>query len=132
MKITSISKLVLSLTLALSTLSFSYAKEEGTEKKETKAVAAFGASLYSVANTNKVKLAIDKIPDANVNIVLRDNYGKVVYHEVLKNSSDNLYRRVFDLAGMEEGTYYFVIMGKNTKVTKKIEITSTSAKIIVL
>lgn len=132
MKITSISKLVLSLTLALSTLSFSYAKEEGTEKKETKAAAAFGASLYSVANTNKVKLAIDKIPDANVNIVLRDNYGKVVYHEVLKNSSDNLYRRVFDLAGMEEGTYYFVIMGKNTKVTKKIEITSTSAKIVVL
>jgi len=132
MKITSISKIVLSLTLALSTLSFTYAKEEGTEKKETKAAAAFDASIYKVANTSKVKLAIDKIPDANVNIILRDNFGKVVYHEVLRKNSDGLYRRVFDLEGMEEGTYYFIMMGKNTKITKTVEISSTSTKIVVL
>ena len=132
MKITSISKIVLSLTLALSTLSFTYAKEEGTEKKETKAAAAFDASIYKVANTSKVKLAIDKIPDANVNIILRDNFGKVIYHEVLRKNSDGLYRRVFDLEGMEEGTYYFIMMGKNTKITKTAEISSTSTKIVVL
>jgi len=132
MKITSISKIVLSLTLALSTLSFTYAKEEGTEKKETKAAAAFDASIYKVANTSKVKLAIDKIPDANVNIILRDNFGKVIYHEVLRKNSDGLYRRVFDLEGMEEGTYYFIMMGKNTKITKTVEISSTSTKIVVL
>jgi len=132
MKITSISKIVLSLTLALSTLSFTYAKEEGTEKKETKAAAAFDASIYKVANTSKVKLAIDKIPDANVNIILRDNFGKVIYHEALRKNSDGLYRRVFDLEGMEEGTYYFIMMGKNTKITKTVEISSTSTKIVVL
>ena len=132
MKVTSISKLVLSLTLALSTLSFTYAKEEGTEKKETKAAAAFDASIYKVANTSKVKLAIDKIPDANVNIVLRDNFGKIIYHEVLRKNSDGLYRRVFDMEGMDEGTYYFVLMGKNTKVTKTVEISSTTSKLVVL
>ncbi|WP_254561976.1 hypothetical protein [Dyadobacter diqingensis] len=132
MKISNVSKLVLSLGLALSTLSFSYAKEEGTEKKEAKAAMAFDASLYKVANTNKVKLAIDKIPDANVTILLRDNHGKVIYHEVLRKNSEDLYRRVFDLEGVEDGAYYFVMMGKNTKITKKVEISSSSTKVILL
>ena len=131
MKITTVSKIALSLTLALSSLSFTYAKE-GTDKKESKAAVAFDASLYRVANSNKVKLAIDKIPDASVNIVLRNNFGKVIYQEVLKKNSDGLYRRVFDLEGVEEGTYYFVLMGKDTKITKKVEISSSSTKIILL
>lgn len=132
MKITSISKLVLSLTFALSTLSFTYAKEKSTEEKETKAALAFDASLYKVANTSKVKLAIDKIPDAEVNIILRDNFGRIIYREALKKNSDGLYRRVFDMEGMDEGTYYFVLIGKNSKITKTVEISSTSAKIVVL
>jgi len=125
MKITSISKVVLSLTLALSSLSFSYANE-GTEKKETKAAAAFDASLYKMVNTSKVKLAIDKIPDANVNILLRDNHGKLIYQELLRKNSNGLYRRVFDMEGLEEGTYQFILMGKNTKITKTVEISSTT------
>ena len=132
MKITNISKLVLSVGLALSTLSFSYAKEEGTEKKEAKAAKAFDASLYRVANTNKVKLAIDKMPDANVTIILRDNHGKVIYQEVLRKNSEDLYRRVFDLEDVDEGTYYFVMMGKNTKITKKVEVSSSTTKVILL
>jgi hypothetical protein len=132
MKITSVSKLVLSLGLALSTLSFSYAEDKGNEKKESKAVMAFGVSLYKIANANKVRLAIDKIPQTTVTIVLRDSRNKAIYHEVVNNSDDNLYRRIFDLEGVDNGTYYFVLTGKDTEITKKVEISSSSTKVIVL
>jgi len=125
MKIANVSKLVLSLTLALSTLSFTHADDKKDEKTKAK-VASFGASLYRVAKTNKVKLAIDKMPDANVNILLRDNHGQIIYREVLRKNGVDLYRRVFDLEGMEDGTYYFVLMGDNTKITKTLEISSSS------
>ncbi len=79
MKISIISKVVLSLTLALSLVSFSYAKEnkaEKTDKKAKSSVATFDASMYKLVNTNKVKLAIDKLPEASVNVILRDGQRK--------------------------------------------------------
>ncbi|MEO6685119.1 MAG: hypothetical protein ABIN24_04110, partial [Dyadobacter sp.] len=87
MKVSTISKFVLSLTLSLSLVSFSYAKENEGEKLDNKnktSVVAFDASLYKVANTNKVKLAIDRIPEATVSVVLRNSEGDIIYREALK------------------------------------------------
>lgn len=134
MKVSTISKFVLSLTLSLSLVSFSYAKENEGEKLDKKAktsAVAFDASLYKVANTNKVKLAIDRIPDATVSVVLRNSEGDVIYQEALKGDSQP-YRRVFDVEGMEDGTYYFELYNKDRKITKKLEITTSNNKVVVL
>ncbi|GLU53081.1 hypothetical protein [Dyadobacter frigoris] len=134
MKISAISKFVLSLTLAFSLVSFSYAKEnkvEKTDKKVKSSVATFDASLYKLVNTNKVKLAIDKIPEASVNVILRDSRGNIVYQEVLKKN-DGPYRRVFDVEGMEDGTYHFELYNKDNKIIKKLEIETSNNKEVVL
>lgn len=135
MKVSTISKVVLSLTLAFSLVSFSYAKEnnaEKTDKKVKSSVATFDASMYKLANTNKVKLAIDKMPEASVNVILRDGKGNIVYQEVLKKNDDRPYRRVFDVEGMEDGTYQFELYNKDNKIIKKLEIETSNNKEVVL
>jgi hypothetical protein len=135
MKISVVSKFVLSLTLSLSLVSFSYAKEnkaEKTDKKAKASVATFDASLYKLINTNKVKLAIDKIPEASVNVILRDNKGNIVYQEILKKNDDRPYRRVFDVEGMEDGKYHFELYNKDNKIIKKLEIETSNSKEVVL
>ena len=135
MKISVVSKFVLSLTLSLSLVSFSYAKEnkaEKTDKKAKASVATFDASLYKLINTNKVKLAIDKIPEASVNGILRDNKGNIVYQEILKKNDDRPYRRVFDVEGMADGKYHFELYNKDNKIIKKLEIETSNSKEVVL
>lgn len=135
MKITSISKIALSLTLSLSLFSFANAKEgmsEKTDKKAKASVASFDASLYKVANTNKVKLAIDRIPETSVSLVLKDGNGSVIYEESLQRSNDTPYRRVFDLGDMADGTYYFEMYNKDRKIVKKLEIATSNNKVVVL
>lgn len=135
MKVSTISKVVLSLTLAFSLVSFSYAKEnkaEKTDKKVKSSVATFDASMYKLVNTNKVKLAIDKMPEASVNVILRDGKGNIVYQEILKKNDDRPYRRVFDVEGMEDGTYQFELYNKDNKIIKKLEIETSNNKEVVL
>jgi hypothetical protein len=135
MKITTVSQFVLSLTLSLSLVSVTFAKGnegEKTDKKVKTSVAAFDASLYKVANTNKVKLAIDKIPETSVNLVLKDTKGTVIYEETLPKNNDQPYRRVFDIEGMEDGKYYFELYNKDQKITKKLEIATSNTKVVAL
>ena len=135
MKISAVSKFVLSLALSLSLVSLGYAKEnegEKTDKKAKSSVASFGASLYKVANTNKVKLAIDKIPESSVSIVLKDNRGSIIYEEVLPRNNDRPYRRVFDVEGMADGQYQFELYNKDQKIIKKLEIATSNTKVVQL
>lgn len=135
MKISIVSKFVLSLTLSLSLVSFSYAKEnegEKTDKKVKTSAMAFDASLYKLAGSNKVKLAIDKVSDAAVSVVLKDVKGNVIYQEVLNKNENEPYRRLFDVEAMEDGTYYFELYNKDQKMTKKLEIATSNNKVVVL
>lgn len=135
MKISTVSKFVLSLTLSLSLVTFTYAKgnkSEKTDKKTKSSVSAFDASLYKVANTSKVKLAINKIPETSVNLVLKDTRGTIIYEETLPKNNDKPYRRVFDIEGMEDGKYYFELYNKDQKITKKLEIATSNTKVVAL
>jgi hypothetical protein len=135
MKISTVSKFVLSLTLSLSLVTFTYAKgneSEKTDKKTKSSVSAFDASLYKVANTSKVRLAIDKIPETSVNLVLKDTRGTIIYEETLPKNNDKPYRRVFDIEGMEDGKYYFELYNKDQKITKKLEIATSNTKVVAL
>ncbi len=135
MKISTVSQFVLSLTLSLSLVSFTFAKgDEGekTDKKAKSSVVAFDASLYKVANTNKVKLAIDKIPETSVKLVLKNTKGTIIYEEILPKNNDKPYRRVFDVEGMEDGKYYFVMYNKDQKITKTLEIATSNTRVVAL
>jgi hypothetical protein len=130
MKISSIPTFLCALALTLSLSSFAGDKRNKKAEKDSKP-ATFNVALYQVSNTNKVKLAVDKDDDSRLRIVLKDKVGKVFYSEVF-NEKDSKYRRVFDLDEMHDGTYYFEMFYQKQKLTKEVQIRSTSEKLISL
>lgn len=127
MKISSIPTFLCALALTLSISSFAGDKRN---KKDEKPV-TFDAALYQVKNTNKVKLAVDKGDDSRLRIILKDKVGKVFHSEVV-NNKDLKYRRTFDLDELHDGTYYFELFYHKQKLTKEVQIRSTSEKLISL
>lgn len=132
MKITTISQFVLSTALSFVLVSSAFAtnEEEKTDKKAK--VAVFDASLYKLANASKVKLAIDRIPDTAMRVMITDKQGRVIYQEDLRKSDQTPYRRLFDVEDMEDGTYYFELYNKNQRMTKKLEIETSNHKAVIL
>ena len=131
MKISKVSSLFCALALTFSLVSFTTDKKEVTEDKDAAKVVKFDAALYKITQTNKVRLSVNKPAGENLRVSLRDRAGKVYYSE-LYNVSDSKYRRVFDLEGMGDGTYYFEMTNKKNKLVKEVEIHSTSEKLISL
>ncbi|TLU99057.1 hypothetical protein [Dyadobacter luticola] len=130
MKISIVSNLFCALALTLSLSSFAADKTSKDEKNAS--AVSFDAALYKVAQTNKVKLSVDKNASDRLRVVLRDKAGKVYYSEVF-NDKDAKYRRVFDLEEMTDGTYYFDLYNNNkAKLTKEVQIQSNNEKLISL
>ncbi|WAC12131.1 hypothetical protein [Dyadobacter pollutisoli] len=131
MKISNFSNLFCAVALSLSLASFTTDKKKNNEEKETAGAVVFDAALYKVAQTNKVKLSVDKNAKDRLRVVLRDKAGKIYYSEMF-NQRDSKYRRVFDLAEMNDGTYFFELFNNKTKLVKEVEIHSTNEKLISL
>jgi hypothetical protein len=129
MKVSNISKLFCAAALSLSLASFTNDKKNGTEENANAVV--FDAAIYKVAETNKVRLSVNKPAHDKLRVLLKDQSGKVYYSEVY-NDNDAKYRRVFDLEEMRDGTYYFELFNKKDKLVKKVEIHSTNEKLISL
>lgn len=127
MKTTIISKSILAIALTISLASFTSDKKEAMEKTEAARRAGFAASIFQLANTSKVKLAVNKAEDARLHVTLRDLNGKIYYDE---NNKTNQYRRVFDLTDMSDGTYYFELNYMNHKLTKEVQLKTNDAKVI--
>lgn len=130
MKISSIPTFLCALALTLSISSFAGDKRNKKAEKDAKP-ATFDAALYQVKNTNKVKLAVDKGDDSRLRIILKDKVGKIFHSEVV-NDKDLKYRRTFDLDELHDGTYYFELFYQKQKLTKEVQIRSTSEKLISL
>ncbi len=132
MKISNISNLFCAVALTLSLASFTTDKKKNSEEKETTNAVVFDAALYKVAQTNKVRLSVDKNAKDRLRVVLKDKLGKIYYSEVF-NQRDSKYRRVFDLAEMNDGTYVFELYNNNkNKLVKEVQIQSNSEKLISL
>lgn len=131
MKISLISNFLCAAAYTLSLASFTTDKKKNPEKSETAGRSTIQASLYKVAESNKVKLSVDKSSDDKLKITLKDDNGRLYYSEVY-NENDSRYRRVFDLNEMNDGKYTFELLYNNQKVVKTVEIQSTSDKQISL
>ena len=132
MKITIISKLFCALALCVSLMSFSGTNDKETNKKNSEKAATFRASVLQLGeNGFKVKLAVDKGTDQNLRILLKDKGGKIYYSEMFSKKEDK-YRRIFDLADMTDGTYVFELYYNNQKITKEVELETTTERVISL
>jgi hypothetical protein len=129
MKISIVSNMICALALTLSLASFTTDKKK--DKKEETASVAFDAALYRVGDSNKVKLSVNKNANERLRVVVKDKTGKQYYSEVF-NQRDSKYRRIFDLAEMGDGTYYFELFYKKEKLVKEVNIESTNSKMISL
>jgi hypothetical protein len=130
MKISNLSKLFCALALTLSLASFTTDKKNSEDKASSKGV-VFDAALYKVAQTNKVKLSVDKGEGDKLRVILKDKAGKIYYSELF-SQKDAKYRRVFDLEEMTDGTYYFELFNNKNRLVKEVQIHSTSEKLISL
>ncbi|KAA6441664.1 hypothetical protein FEM33_01370 [Dyadobacter flavalbus] len=130
MKISLISNFLCAAAYTLSLASFTTDKKN-SEEKETAGRKTIQASLYKLAEGNKVKLSVDKSSDDKLKIILKDKNGHLYYSEVY-NDKDSQYRRVFNLNDMNEGKYTFELFYNKQKVVKTIEIQSKNDKYISL
>lgn len=130
MKISIVSILTSAFALTLSFTSFAADKKDKAKKEAAEAV-TFDAALYKINDTNKVRLSVDKAENERLRVVLKDKAGKIYYSEVF-NQHDSKYRRVFNLDEMGDGTYYFELIQKKSKLVKEVNIESTSSKMISL
>ena len=129
MKISIISKSLFALALTLSLASFTSEKKEESKKTSEAKNASFDAAIFQLNNTQKVKLAIDKGGDDRMRVSLKDKGGRTLYTEMYHKSQEK-YRRVFDLTGMNDGTYYFEMLYKDKKLTKQIDILTNKDRVI--
>ena len=120
MKITIISKLfVLALILSLS--SFTADKKSDRKNTTSSNQVALNAGLFQLINTNKIKLAVDKGTERRLQVKLKDQGGRILYNEMYNKNAEQ-YRRVFDLEGMADGTYYFELLYGDQKLVKEVQI----------
>ena len=131
MKISLISNFLCAAAYTLSLASFTTDKKKSHEESETAGRTTIQASLYKLADSNKVKLSVDKSDDDKLKITLKDKSGQLYYSEVY-NEKDSKYRRVFDLNDMNDGKYTFELFYNKQKVTKTVEIQSKNDKYISL
>ena len=129
MKITMISKAVCAVAVMFSLTSFASEKKGNGETSNSPNKIALSAAVFQVQNTHKVKLAVDKDVQARLSVVLKDKTGRIYYRETY-GKGDLQYRRVFDLDDMNDGTYYFELTSGDQKVTKEVDIRTTSDRVI--
>ena len=128
MKTTIISK-VLAFALVLSLASFTPDKKADSGNTASPNRVALNAALFQLIHTNKVKLAIDKGTANRLRIHLKDKGGRILYTEMYGKSEEQ-YRRIFDLDGMQDGTYYFELTYGDQTLVKEVEIQTNSERTI--
>lgn len=129
MKIRIISKAVLAVALMFSLSSFTSEKQEDNSTGSAPNKATFNASVFQVQNSRKIKLAVDKDATTQLKVVLKDKTGTTYYREIY-GKGELQYRRVFDLDGMNDGTYYFELTSGDQKLTKEVDIHTNSERVI--
>ena len=128
MKTIIISK-VLAFALVLSLASFTPDKKANSRNTASPDRVALNAALFQLVNTNKVKLAIDKGTGNHLRIYLKEKGGRILYTEMYPKSAEQ-YRRIFDLEGMNDGTYYFELNYGNQRLIKEVQIQTNRERTI--
>ena len=132
MKITTISKLFCAVALSVSLMSFTGKNDKEAKKQTSESSATFAASVLQTGEKGyKVKLAVDRGTKDGLRVILKDKGGKVYYSEFF-SKKDEKYRRIFDLTDMTDGTYFFELYYNKRKLTKEVQLETTSERVISL
>jgi|EP01012_Entosiphon_sulcatum_P019302 hypothetical protein len=111
--------LAIALLVAVTTSGFSFSGE--VSKKEN-------ASIELIANSDlKFKLALDNVKEKS-SLVIRDQYNQVLYSASLPKSEN--YSKIFDLSGLADGSYSFVISNGSEVTVKPFEIATETKRLV--
>lgn len=102
-------------TFALIALtSFASFAHENDNKAST-----FEVGMYSLDNSHKVRLILEKEKNVSLTITLKNEKGQVIFKEYLSKKSTS-YDKYFNLSELKNGTYTFEIDNGSEKVTKVV------------
>jgi hypothetical protein len=126
--------LICATALTLPFASLAVEKRENNKEEEHVTIAAFSTSLYKIAHSNKVRLLVDANESNHIRVFLKDKSGKTFYSKTI-NRRDmkcrEIFSLVFDMDGMEEGTYFLQVRDKNDNSSvREVSIKNTYTKMI--
>ena len=109
----------IAVLVGISTFGFS-SSGEATNTKET--------SIDLVANNDlKFKLAFDNVKE-RASLIIKDQFGQVLYSATLPKSDK--YSKIFDLSGLLDGSYSFVINNGGEITVKPFEIATETKRLV--
>ncbi|WP_149242947.1 hypothetical protein [Dyadobacter sp. 32] len=111
--------LVIAVLVGISTSGFSFSEE--VSKKEN-------ASIELISNNElKFKLALEDVKEKS-SVVIKDEMGQVLYSATLRKSES--YTKIFDLSGLADGSYSFVISNGSDVTVKPFEIATETKRMV--
>ena len=90
---------------------------------------SFQMGMYRITGTSKVNLTLVRSSESPLSIRLVNENGKVLYRETLGKAQQQ-YKRSFDLAQIENGTYYFEFRSGTETFRKRVELSTPAQQLI--
>ena len=101
--------LAIAVLMSVSTAVFSFNGEEANK-----------SSVELVADSElRFKLALENVKEKS-SLVIKDNFGQILYSANLPKTEN--YSKIFDLSGLADGNYSFVINNGKEVTVKPFEI----------
>jgi hypothetical protein len=108
--------LAIAVLIGVSTASFAFSDD------------AAKSSVELIANSElKFKLAFDNVKEKS-SVVIKDEFGAVLYSAALPKSES--YSKIFDLSGLADGSYSFVINNGSEVTVKPFEIATQTKRLV--
>ncbi|SOE19715.1 hypothetical protein SAMN06298216_0219 [Spirosomataceae bacterium TFI 002] len=96
------------------------------------AASNFEVGMYSINNSSKVRILLEKDKGTNLTISLKNEKGEVIFKEFVNQKSTS-YNKYFNLSNLADGKYTFVIDNGSEKIMKVVETeTTTNRKLEIL
>lgn len=109
--------LAIAILAGFSTAGFSFNGEEGNK-----------TNVELVANGDLMfKLALDNLKEKS-SVVIKDNFGQILYSANLPKTGS--YSKIFDLSGLADGSYSFVINNGKEITVKPFEIATETKRLV--
>jgi hypothetical protein len=111
--------LAIAVLVGMSTSGFSFSGE-GSKKDNS--------SIELISNNElKFKLALENVKERS-SVVIKDSFGQVLYSAALPKSEN--YSKIFDLSGLADGSYSFVINNGSELTVKPFEIATETKRMV--
>lgn len=116
-------KLIKTIAIVLFASATTFASNLVDDKKEVKQPKSFELGMYNVKNTSKIRLMLEKAKGDLITVSLTNKKGDVLHKETI-NKKKTFYSTNFQLDGLEDGTYNFVIEGNEEKIVREVKVST--------